>query len=252
MNSLGRGAGNVAGHIIERQMRLLNALRKEPKVAPEQVPERGYRFLTVTRDEGSLGDEIIQELARRLSWKVFDKEIVNFIAENSHVREDLVRQLDWKTQSLVEDTILRFLRMPENKSFGCEEYHAALLRTLAYLAAEGSAIILGRGSNVALREEASGLHVRVTASPQIRLQRLCKEWQTTLDDARRRMEVRDRQRRDFVRHHFKQDLDNPRFYDLIYNTDRLSANEVTASIFKVIQDVKACGRSQVTPQMERR
>ncbi len=244
MNTIGRGAGNVAGHIIERQMRLLSALRKEPRVVPEQAPERAYRFLTVTRDEGSLGDGIIQDLVRKLSWKVFDKEIVNFIAENSHVREDLVRQLDWKAQSLVEDTILRFLRMPENKSFGCEEYHAALLRTLAYLAAEGNAIILGRGSNVALREEASGLHVRITASPQIRIQRLCREWQTAPDDARRRMEARDRQRMDFVRHHFKQDLDNPRFYDLIYNTDRLSVDEVAASIFKVIEDAKAHDRGK--------
>ncbi len=236
MISMNRGSGNVAEHIIERQMRLLNALRKEPREAPRPQHERGYRFLTVTRDEGSLGDEIVQDLARRLSWKVFDKEIVNYIAENSHVREDLVRQLDWKSQSLIEDTILRFLRMPEYKSFGCEEYRAALLRTLAYIVAQGSAIILGRGSNVALREEAQGLHVRVTASHKIRIERLCREWQTTGENARARMEARDRQRRDFVRHHFHQELDDPRFYDLVFNTDRLTSTQAAVSIMKIIDD----------------
>lgn len=234
MDSLAGSSGNVASHMVERQMRLLNALRKEPQGTPRPEPETGYRFLTVTRDEGSLGDAIVRELAQKLNWKILDKEIVNFIAENSHVREDLVRQLDWKSQSLVEDTILRFLRMPENKSFGGEEYHASLLRTMAYLAAQGNAIILGRGSNVALREEAHGLHVRITASPSIRIERLCEEWQTTPEDARRRMEERDRQRRSFVHHHFHQELDNPRYYDLIFNTDRLTMGQVLESILKTL------------------
>ncbi len=234
MDSLAGGSGDVAAHIVERQMRLLNALRREPQATLRPESEAGYRFLTVTRDEGSLGDGIVRELSQKLSWKVFDKEIVNFIAENSHVREDLVRQLDWKSQSLIEDTILRFLRMPENKSFGGEEYHASLLRTLAYLAAQGKAIILGRGSNVALREEAHGLHIRITASPSIRIRRLSEEWQTDPDEARRRMGERDRQRRNFVQHHFHQELDNPRNYDLMFNTDRLAIGQIIESILKTI------------------
>ncbi len=234
MTHLAGDAANVAGHIIERQMRLSNALHKEPQAAAEPEPNAPYRFLTITRDEGSLGDAVIQELARRSGWKVFDSEIVTLIAESSHVREELVRQLDWKCHSIIEDTILRFLRMPEYKSFGCEEYHAALMRTLASIASQGSAIIVGRGSNIALRDDRSGFHVRISASPKARIASLSHEWGTTPEDARRRMETRDRQRREFVRHHFHRELDDPRFYDLTFNTDRLSVERVSSSILEVI------------------
>jgi hypothetical protein len=63
-----------------------------------------YRFLTIARDEGSLGDEIALDLSRRLGWHVFDKEIVTYIARNGSVREGLVRQLDQKSQGFLESS----------------------------------------------------------------------------------------------------------------------------------------------------
>jgi cytidylate kinase len=219
---------NVVADLVEQQLRLWNARRL---AAREKAGEgSGFRFLTIARDEGSLGNEIAQELSRRLKWQVFDTEIVTQIAKNSHVRENLVRQLDQKSQGFLQDTISRLLRMPEEASFGTEDYRQALIGTLISLATQGSAILVGRGANFVLREDAQGVNVRVTASPEVRAQRLRDTWKVTAEEARRRMQTDDEERRKFIRYYYRQDFDDLRFYDLVFGTDRAPVERVVCSI----------------------
>ncbi len=234
MRSLGANELDLTGDMIERQMRLRDAQLRNDREKRDVVAPFHYRFLTVTRDGGSLADEIVRELAGRLGWHVFDKEIVNHIAEHSHVRENLVRQLDEKSQGLVQDAILRMLRMPEYPSFGTEEYHAALLKTLAYISTKGSAIVVGRGANFALRAEREGLNVRISGSLEVRAQRTVEKLKLTLDQARERIRSEDEERRKFIHQYFRQDINDVRFYDLMFNTDRLSIKEIVASIMVIL------------------
>ena len=222
-----------AAHIVERQMLLHDELDKAIQARHAVQPNVLFRYITISRDKGSLGDAIARELAARLGWSVFDKEIVDYIAQNSHVRQHLVRQLDERAQNLVHEAIQRFLRMAEGGSFGIAEYRESLLKTLAYIATRGSAIIVGRGSNFALRNESGGLHVRIVASSQVRAQRLCLRWHVPPEEARWRMEEMDLERRNFIRHHFKQNVDDSCAYDLSYNTDRLTPSQVVDSLLGV-------------------
>jgi cytidylate kinase len=244
MEYRGTDEPNLSADLVEQQLRSWNVRRE---AAREKLKEEsGFRFLTIARDEGSLGNEIAQELAHRLGWHVFDKEIVTHIAKNSHVRENLVRQLDQKSQNLIQDAISRLLRMPEFASFGSEEYHEALLGSLVCLAKHGSAILVGRGANFALRENAQGLNVRITASPEVRVQRLSKSWKATPEKARRRMEADDEERRKFIRHYFRQDFDDLRFYDILFNTDRASAERIASSIL-VFMNLSEAGTARDEP-----
>ncbi len=228
MAYMGFDDSDLTVDLVEQQLRLWNA-RRMAALKKTSEPS-GFRFLTIARDEGSLGNEIAQELSRRLKWQVFDKEIVTFIAKDSHVRENLVRQLDQKSQSLIQDVISRLLRMPEYASFGSEEYHEALLDTLVTLATHGSAILVGRGANFALREDPQGLKVLIMASPEVRVQRLTEIWKVSTEETRRRMRADDEERRKFIRRHYGQDFDNVRFYDIAFNTDRASAQRVASTI----------------------
>jgi cytidylate kinase len=223
---------DITTRISERQMRLWNALHSAEHAVPttEKFRISPYRFLTLSRDDGSLGDEIAVELANRLKWHLFDKEIVNYIAENSHVREDIVRQLDEKSQSLVQEAILRLLRMPERAPFGSEEYHESLLKTLATLATRGGAILVGRGTNFALRWASDGLHVRITGTPEVRAKRVSERWQMPMEKARHILAAADAERRDFIRHHYHKNFDDLGYYDLVFNTDHVSVDRVANSI----------------------
>lgn len=222
-----------ATHLIERQM-LLSRVRDRGGPRPlEADPAAPYRFITMAREVGAEGDVVAAELAKHLNWGLFDKEIVDFIARDSHVRQDLVRELDERSQSLIHDTVQRLLLMAEGISFGNEEYHEALLKTLAYLAARGNAIIVGRGSAYALRGE-PGLHVRIVASQDVRIGRLAKRWLVTPAEARRRMLHIDAERRSFIQHHFRQNIDDGRFYNAVINTDDLSIEQVVHAVLGML------------------
>jgi hypothetical protein len=237
MEHLGSDEQKTTIDLVERQLRLWNARRLAELEKLKEESSHCIRFLTIARDEGSLGDEIAQELSRKLGWHVFDKEIVTRIAENTKVRENLVKQLDQKSQGLIQDIVSRILRL-ELHSFGVQEYHETLLTTLICIATHGSAILVGRGANFALKDNDRGLCVRITASREARIQRLSRNWNVDPEQARHRMQADDEERREFIRQYFKKDFDDLRFYDLIFNTDRLSIEQIVTSILPIIKGPK--------------
>lgn len=219
----------ITSRITERQMRLWNVVH-----TGEHVKTALYRFLTISRDEGSLGNEIALGLSHELGWRLYDKEIVNYIARNNHVRESMVRELDEKSQSLMHETILRLLQMTETVPFGNEEYHDALIKTLATIAAQGQAVLVGRGSNFVLSRVEHGLHIRITASIESRVERISKQLQLKPDEARRRLNEIDSELKSFIRRHFKRDFDDLHFYDLVINTDRIPVDQALFSIISLM------------------
>jgi cytidylate kinase len=234
-----------ASHLVERQMLLSQVRDRAGSLPAESAPAHGHRFITIARAVGSLGDEVAAELAARLHWHVFDREIVDTIAQNSRVRQDLVRDLDERSQSLIHDTVARLLLMAAGISFGNEEYHQSLLKSLALLAARGKAIIVGRGSAYALQGE-PGLHLRFVASPEIRMRRLVEQWRVAPEAARRRMEQIDAERHNFVHNHFRQSLDDLRFYDAVFNTDRQTVEQVADAVMGMVKPQEGASRPEET------
>lgn len=228
------GESYGSAQLVERQM-LFKHVREATQRSPTEKPIRCFKYLTISRRIGSLGDAIAQEVAAKLGWHVCDREIVDYIAQNSHVRQSLVNELDEKAQSMIYDRVQRLLRLPDGDSFGIEEYHEALLKTLTYLAARGELIVVGRGSNFALRDDYNGLHVRITAPLEVRAQRLSKRWSVSIAEARRRLQELDHARREFVREHFREDIDDPHAYDLILDTNRLTVHQAASAILTMIR-----------------
>ena len=216
-------------HLVERQMLLQTELHKlRPQNRPAQSPGP-FRFITISRDAGSLGDQIASDLGRQLGWPLYDKEIVDYIARHSHVRQALVDQLDEHARNRIHDTIRRFLQ-----PFGNDEYHVGMLKALVALAAREHAIILGHGGAFALRDQ-PGLHIRITASLSQRVGRLALDWGLSLEETRRRVVRVDADRRSFIRFHFHEDREDTRFYHVIFNTDHFTASQVAGAIVGMVQ-----------------
>jgi hypothetical protein len=229
MNPLHSGERAGTDQIIERQMLLRSARDRAAHEYPLASAATKFRFVTISRQVGSFGELIAEDLAERLGWRIYDREIVETISRDSHTRESLVQQLDEKSQTLFHDTVKRLFGMAEGGSLGVEAYHILLVKTLLSLGTHGRAILVGRGANFALQGQ-PGLHVRIVASLKVRQERLAAFWKVDEREASRRMLRLDEERRAFVRRHYKQDPDDPRHYDAVYNTDTLSHERITAAI----------------------
>ena len=82
-----------------------------------------------------------------------------------------------------------------------------------------------------LSEVSGVLRVLVTASPEVRAERLARE--ANLDGQRARMAFREsgRQRREYLRRFYSLGRELPTHYDLVVNTDVLTVPLVTRLIF---------------------
>jgi cytidylate kinase len=92
-------------------------------------------------------------------------------------------------------------------------------------------VILGRGSQMILRDLPHALHVLTLAPLEVRIPRYAEREGITPEEACKKVQELDRARLDFHRKFFKADANDPSLYDLVIDTSRLpypAAAEVIA------------------------
>lgn len=104
-------------------------------------------------------------------------------------------------------------------------YIETLTTIIGDLAKRGNIVIVGRGSQVILREREDALHVCCTAPLDFRVQAIARRDGVSEEEAARTVQVSDKNRAAFHRKYFKVDADDPCLYDLVIGTARFSQEE---------------------------
>lgn len=187
-----------------------------------QVHSGGFMaIITISRQNGSLGDEIADALAARLGTIVISRKYAldNFFGEINPGTLD----------RLNESAKFFDLQLP-----GSDRTYADILveriRALASESKDKDLVILGMGGSVLLSGFPGAIHVRVTASETTRLNTIARKYRITADEANEVLDIGDRKHRKFVRTVYGKDITAPEQFDLILNTDRLSVDECVDAI----------------------
>ena len=101
-------------------------------------------------------------------------------------------------------------------------YLKTMTALIEELAAGGKIVLLGRGSQMILKDMPAALHVLCIAPQKLRAYRLAERDSIGLEEATRRTAESDRARCAFFRKFWKVDVENPKLYDLAIDTSRLS------------------------------
>ena len=135
--------------------------------------------ITIGRSFGSGGGKFAEALGRRLSLPVFNEKLLTRAAQESNIREDLLRRMDecndfsmplvFNTQGL--STPGSFFLYNDNYLSG-ENLFNVVAETITELAKKGSLILVGRCSDFILRDHPNLLSVFVTEKKELRLQRI--------------------------------------------------------------------------------
>jgi len=83
-------------------------------------------------------------------------------------------------------------------------------------------VILGRGSQFILKDYPGALHVLVVAPLETRVKRLMQERNLDQETAKLEIERFDKSLRKFIKRYFKSEFEDPVYYDLVVNTERLT------------------------------
>jgi len=167
-------------------------------------------FITFTRKLGAGGTQVARQTAERLGYRFYDTEAIEAAAQELGFLQD-VREIDEKPPTFLRSV---FSQRP---AVGLARLNAVVYE----LAKGGDAVFVGRGCHILLKSFRCALHVRVTASREVRLRTL-RERGYPGEAAARAIEQSDRERAAFIRFAFGVDWDSPELYDLVLNLDNLS------------------------------
>lgn len=201
---------------VEHQMRLQEILEKVADGAvPSPTGARFGPFVAVSREAGSGGAEIGRRLATRLGWTVYDKELVDGVAESLHLSPRFVQLLDEARTDWFREAILELI---DSRVIHQEVYVERLSRVMLLAACEGRAVFVGRGAHLLLPPE-TGLRVRVVASRPFRAARVAELEGLDQHAALRRIDEVDEDRADYLKRGFRGAGDEA--FDVVLDAERL-------------------------------
>jgi CMP/dCMP kinase len=120
-----------------------------------------------------------------------------------------------------------------------DKLYATTMETLIReLAASGDIVILGRGSQMILRETPKALHALCVSPSAVRFQRLAERDEITPEEAKKRAIETDQARDAFYRKFWKVDVESPKLYDLTLDTSRMGF-EVSSEVVAAAARLKA-------------
>jgi hypothetical protein len=167
---------------------------------------------------GTQASAVAREVGARLKWPVFDRELLELIAQELGTRVNQVEAIDEKPMNGLSESIEWFAGVP----FVSEvSYVRNTVKTVLALGTYGESVIVGRGAAHFLPAETT-LRVRLVAPLEQRIATIGRSLGMSREDAKRKVETVDRERTDFVRHHFFKDAGDPRNYDLVLNAASFS------------------------------
>ncbi len=227
--------------LVDRQVQLWHKHDEEKlersglKISPWDTAH-----ITISRAYGARGYRIGTIIAEKLNWEVYSRQLVEFIADSSNLRHKVVEDFDEKKKM---QTLSQTLFDP--KAYSSDKHYRHLVQVILSIAEHGRAIIVGRGANF-ITDRDKGLHVRVTASLNHRIERYANKEKVSFKEAKKKVESMDREKAEYIEHYFKADIADPHNYDLVINVEHLTNEQVADIIISALEVKLGAPRPQRT------
>jgi cytidylate kinase len=209
--------------IAERQMRTwalgLQTREKldEQRAAAAEAPQT-RPYIAISRQAGIDADEIARLVGAQSHWKVLDRALLDYMAEQHHWSRMSLDVVDERTASWFNDTIGTWL---DRQMVSQVEYVHHLARIVILAARHENMVFVGRGAQFLLPRE-QGLTVRLFAPRKARAKRLAAQQHLSEAEAERQLDSIDDGRANFVKRYFHRDVRDPNLYDLLLNVEHFS------------------------------
>ncbi|CAA9305865.1 MAG: hypothetical protein AVDCRST_MAG77-6081 [uncultured Chloroflexi bacterium] len=220
--------------------------------------------ITIARQLGSGGEQIAAELARRLGARLLDEGLLDYASQRTGIAREYFESFDERGRNMWRSPgdLVQLVPLPpidpdlpdvfgdrypptgpvrargeglqSPRYWAAEAYAAALSRCIQAAAAEGDAVIVGRGGNEALAGAPRALNVLVVASEALRVRRIAEADRVDLYEAQDRVRQSDQRRRSYIRQFFGADWVDATRYDLVVRTDELSHEQAVEVIVTAV------------------
>jgi cytidylate kinase len=183
------------------------------------------KIVTIEREYGCGGGEIAKQLAAQLGWKLWDELLSEEIARRANCSRAVVERREERNDPLYYRLFKSFLRGSYEGSLNAHKLNlvdseSILKFTTAVVrdaAGAGDCVIVGRGSQLILREREDTLRVFLYAPGELKVRRLMSRGKTE-QEAHDLVDTVDLERAKFIEKYFKIEWPNRSVYHTMINT----------------------------------
>jgi cytidylate kinase len=180
--------------------------------------------ITLSRQLGSLGDEVAASVAQRLGLRLVGREVINRAAREAGAPEVALAAIDE----------LGLLGIRPGQA-AIRSYREKITQVVDEMAADGKLLLVGRGGQVMLAGRPGVLHVRVIAPRPQRIAYVARTCKISAEAATARVEAADRARADFVKRYYGARQGDPELYDLVLNMAHIDVETAADLICRAAQ-----------------
>lgn len=169
-------------------------------------------IVAISETIGSLGNEIGRRVAQARGYEFADREIIAKTAERFH---EGIGELTHAT----EEKPTLWDRFTDTQ----HRYRTYVEAIVCEMAARDDVVLAGRSATILLRGVGHALRVRISAPEAVRAARIQHEQGLTQEAALDWVRQSDHERASRVKFLYRVDVDDPLLYDLVLNSERLTA-----------------------------
>jgi len=207
---------------------------------PPVVPEP---FITISRQPGAGAWTLAQQLVDALdaddrggrSWTCWDRELVEKVAAEHHLSQRLIESLEDANHSWFTDFLGSLSFRDEPTVADADKAYARVAGTIRALAQAGRSVIVGLGGVFLTRRMPGGIHLRLVAPLDYRVNFLARLYGISNDQAAVRARDMERNRHAFYKRHWPNET-------LAADTFTLTLNTAAIPLAGMIDVVRAVVR----------
>jgi cytidylate kinase len=204
-------------------------------------------FVTISRQYGcdgyELGDLLLKKLNERedgAKWRLFKKEILKQLAEDTGLTEEVIEKERLSKPSLLKDLLRGVRRSSIPDGYEIRNKITLMVRTVAF---EGHAIIIGQSGTAATGDLDNGLSVRLEASKEWRIARVSLRENLKRQAATARIEDVERQRKHLRKIYEQKNPREPAF-NLVIDNSMFTIEQAVEMILFVMEQKKLIAKSK--------
>jgi len=184
------------------------------------------KIVTISRDTGSLGDEIAKLLAEKqgVLHITRDYALKNWFPEIASAHELHMLSESPGYYAKISSKGITFQQFLEEK--------------LHETVSAQPVVISGMGSQMIFQDNPEALHIKITGSLEIRIKRMIARNNLSYDDAKKILEITDRRHRRYILVLYHTDWMDSLIYDLTINTDRIGTEAALGVILDLYNRIR--------------
>lgn len=190
--------------------------------------------VTVSHDYGSGGREIAKRLAEALHVPCYDRSLLDAIAASSGIDAELLARMDEQAQMHWTQWLSGFKSLHRLEQ---AQYYRHLVNLCLNILQSGG-VIVGRGAHIILANHPV-FRLRVVGSLEHCAARIANREHIEFVPAKEKANLANLAKQQFIWDYFQQNIDDPRLFDLVLNSDRLDIDKQFPMLLDVIRSFDA-------------